>query len=485
VQPLKGFLRLVFPAGWACIAVLGVWATRVRLSDSVLALTAGALLMVSLAVSRYVLGLNFTAGPMLYLALLGLFHLGFVVPWALGIYDISRFPWFDPHGLSHALALIIYSILAFQFGAFIALSARGHGKEYFSKDDSDLEDQKIFAAGSLLFLAAAIMFVAGLIQLDPVGYYRITYSEIFRLRAETDPRLFGSGITIGFIGLYLAAAGASQRQLRFTFLGTGLWISMLFYFGFRGPALIAGLIVYAVALKKRVIFPRWFPWAAAAFLLIAVPMESKVREQPLNERSFLTSLDGINILDGPAEMGTSIRPLVETADLVGPGNYRHGKTYLVGLEGILPNLALRWEPVSKESIDDLPPSQWITAVIDPWSYRNYGGMGFSAIAEPYMNFGTPGVIIFFLLLAFLLVELERVSIRSSRALASWALVLGSLLWTTRNDFSNFFRPAVWGLLCLGVINVLSGGHNLISRAGQRKKLEPSGAPKTADAMTDM
>jgi hypothetical protein len=214
-------------------------------------------------------------------------------------------------------------------------------------------------------------------------------------------------------------------------------------------------------------------------------MEFKVREQPLNERSFPTSLDGINILDGPAEMGTSIRPLVETADLIGPGNYRHGKTYLVGLEGILPNLSLRWEPVSKGSIDDLPPSQWITAVIDPWSYRNYGGMGFSAVAEPYMNFGTPGVIIFFLLLAFLLVQLERVSIRSSRALASWALVLGSLLWTTRNDFSNFFRPAVWGLLCLGAIHVLSGGHNWFSRFGQRKKLEPSGAPKTADAMTDM
>lgn len=470
MQPLKGFLRLVFAAGWTCIAAVAVWETQVRLSDSAMALTAGALLLVSLAISRYVLGLTFTAGPMLYLALLGLFHLGLVVPWALGIYDISRIHWFDPHGLSHALALIIYAILSFQFGVFIAFSACGPEKESLNKDDSNLEDTKIFAVGGLLFLAAAIMFVAGLIQLDPVGYYRITYSEIFRLQAETDPRFFGSGITIGFIGLYLAAAGASQRRLRITFLCAGLWVSMLFYFGFRGPALIAGLIVYAIALKKKVIFPRWFPWAAAAFLLVAVPLEFIVREEPLNERSFPTSLDGINILDAPAEMGTSIRPLVETVDLIGPGDYRHGKTYLVGLKGILPNLSLRWEPSSKESIDDLPPSHWITAVVEPWSYRNHGGIGFSAVAEPYMNFGTPGVIIFFVLLAFLLVQLERVSIRNSYALATWALVLGSLLWTTRNDFSNFFRPAVWGFLCLGVVHVLSGAHTLITRAGERKKL---------------
>jgi oligosaccharide repeat unit polymerase len=471
MQPLKGFLRPVFPAAWACIATVAVWETHVQLGDSALALTAGALLLVSLAVSRYAFGLSFTAGPMLYLALLGLFHLGLVVPWALGIYDISRIPWFDPHGLSHALALIIYSILSFQFGVFIAFSTRGHRKESINRDEPTLEDTNVFALGGLLFLAAVIMFVAGLIQLDPVDYYRITYSEIYRLQAETDPRFFGSGITIAFIGLYLAAAGASRRQLRVTFLGTGLWVSMLFYFGFRGPALIAGLIVYAVGLKKKIMFPRWFPWATAAFLLVAVPMEFIVREEPLNERSIPTSLHGISILDGPAEMGTSIRPLVETVDLIGPGSYRHGKTYLVGLKGILPNLSLRWESVSTESIDDLPPSHWITAVVDPWSYRNHGGIGFSAVAEPYMNFGTPGVIVFFLLLAFLLVQLERVSIRSSHALASWALVLGSLLWTTRNDFSNFFRPAAWGFLCVGVAWFLSRNHALLPKPGRRDELQ--------------
>ena len=471
MQHSKGVLRPVVPIGWACIAVLAFWETQVRPSDSALALTAGALLLLSLAVSRYALGLKFTAGPMLYLALLGLFHLGLVVPWALGIYNVARIPWFSPHGMSHALTLIIYSILSFQFGLFLAFSTHAYAKKSVNKDDSNLEDTKVFAAGCLLFLAATIMFVAGLMQLDPVGYYRITYSEIFRLQAENDPRFFGSGMTISFIGLYLAAAGASQPQLRIALLATGLWISMLFYMGFRGPALIAGLIVYVVGLKKKVRFPTWFPWAVAAFLLVAVPVESVIREEPLNQRSFLRSLSGINILDGPAEMGTSIRPLIETVDLIGPAQYRHGKTYLVGLKGILPNLSPRWKPGVQESVDDLPPSHWITAVAEPWIYKNNGGLGFSAVAEPYMNFGTWGVIIFFLLLAFLLVQLERVSIRSSYALAGWALILGSLLWTTRNDFSSFFRPAAWGFLCLGAVHLLTAGQTSASRIRQGKEIE--------------
>jgi hypothetical protein len=170
-------------------------------------------------------------------------------------------------------------------------------------------------------------------------------------------------------------------------------------------------------------------------------------------------LDDFNILDAPAEMGMSIRPLVETVDLLGPKDFRLGKTYWIAVKGIVPNLALRWEASSTESELDLPPSHWITAMVDPWTYKNYGGMGFSAIAEPYMNFGVPGVIAYFFLLSFLLVYLERLSIRSAYSLAAWALILGPLLWTTRNDFSNFFRPAAWGLLTLAAVKLFSEGYS--------------------------
>jgi hypothetical protein len=461
----------VFFSLWSCVAVIAIWQFQVGENERSTALTAAAVLLTSLALSRVVLGLPFNTAPMLYLALTGLFHLGVVVPWALGIYDISHTPGFSPYGLSRALALITYSILAYQVGLLLALIGGKYQCISTVEGGSRLDDSKIFAAGSLMFLTGAIMFAIGLIQLASVGYGRLTYSETFRLRAESDPRFFGTGITVAFIGLCLTAAGASRRQMRSTYVYVGLWFSTLFYLGFRSPAITGALLVYAAALKKGVRFPKWGPWAAVALLLVAVPVMRVAREESLDWLSLSTSLRDMNLLDGPAEMGSSIRPLAETIDLIGPGSYRHGRTYLIAIRGILPNLALRWEASTSESIDDLPPNHWVTAIVDPWSYKNHQGMGFSGIAEPYMNFGTMGVIFYFLVLAFLLVRLEQVSIRTPYGLASWALVIGPLLWTTRMDFTDFFRPAAWGLLCVGVLWFFYRGHALTPKPGRSDDLQ--------------
>ena len=468
-------LMAVFIAGWISIASIGVWQIVRSANDSVLALTAGALLAVSLLFSRYVLKLPFTSSAMLYLVLLGLFHLGLVVPWALGMYDASRMSWFEPHGLSGAIGLIIYSILAYQLGLIVAVR-KSEDMKSLAIDYSKLEDRNIFLVGSLLFVPAALMFVIQLVGMDPAGYDRLIYSEYFRLRAESEPKLFGSGITIAYVGLCLAVAGASRKQLRVTLVGAGIWVLTLFYLGFRGPALIAGLVVCTIALKKGIRFPKWTPWVAVSLLLVAIPIMRSAREEPLISRSITLSLNDFNILDGPAEMGESIRPLVETMALVGPRSYRYGKTYWIGLKGAVPSTAT-WDPTATQSIDELAPNNWLIAVVDPWTFEHYGGLGFSAVAEPYMNFGIAGVLGYFMLLAFLLVRLDHLSIRSPYGLGCWALILGPLLWTTRNDSANFFRPAIFGLVCLGLIRIFSSGYTLI--ASTRTQNFPDG-PRVHD-----
>ena len=463
-RPLRGVLF----AGWACIATITTWFTLTHPSEPHSALTTGLLFLVSLLFSRFILGLTFASAPMLYFTLLGFVHLGLVTPWALGIYDVSRVPWFVTYGLSPALASVTYSILAYQTGLIVAVVKSQDIKLSHKPDGLYLENRGLFFVGSCLFLSGAAMFVAGLVGLDPAGYFRLTYSDTFRLRAESDPRFFGSGITLVLIGLSLAMAGAPWRRLANVFWAAGLWCLLLFYLGFRGPALIAGVIVCAVALKKGVSFPRWLPWLTAALVLIAVPSMRIIREEPINQRPFGISVSDFSLLDGPAEMGSGIRPLVETCSLIDQDSYRYGRTYLLGLKGILPNLAFRWEAPSTGSIDSLPPNHWITAVADPWSYENYGGIGFSAVAEPYMNFGIVGVITYFFLLALILVRLEQASIRSSEALACWAVFLGPLLWTTRNDFTNFFRPVAWGLLCVGAVLLFSRDHTGLSKLEKAK-----------------
>lgn len=470
--PRGAFIKPALLMLWVCIAVAIVWRIQFRTSDSGAVFLAASMLLICLAMSRYIVGLPYTSGPMMYLGLLGLFHLGFVVPWALFHYDISRASWFAPSDVSRVMSLIIYALVAYQFGILAAFYTRQSPKQgpEGNMSPGSLNARDLLASGTAVFFLGALMFVLGLIGLDPTGYLQLRYSETFRLMAESDPRFFGTGIMLAAIGLSVAAAGASKRQFRFVLPMAGVWVLMLLYWGFRGPALLAGVIVCAVAVKKDVRFPRFVPWLIAGALLLLLPMIRVAREEPPAERLGGYSFGDINLFDAPAEMGASIRPLMETVAIIGPANYWWGRTYWLGIRDIVPNLALKWQSPGTGSAQDLPPNLWITSISDPWLYENSGGIGFSAIAEPYMNFGIAGIVVYFLLIAFLLVKLDHAALRNCYALAAWALILGPLLWTTRNDSSNFFRPAVWGLLFVAGVRIISRGYRLIRRSSNENKI---------------
>lgn len=464
------FVKPAVLMAWVCIAIAIVWRSQFRTSDSESVFLAASMLFICLATSKYIVGLPYISAPMMYLGLLGLFHLGLIVPWALFHYDISNDSWFAPSDLPRVMLLIIYALVAYQFGILVAFYMRQSPKPQLNILPASLRARELLASGSALFFLGTLMFIVGLIGLDPTEYLQLKYSEIFRLSAESDPRFFGTGITLAAIGLSVAAAGASKRQFRFVFPMAGIWVLILLYWGFRGPALLVGVVVCAVAVKKGVRFPRLLPLLIAGALLLLLPIIRVTREEPPAERLSGYSLGDISLFDAPAEMGASIRPLMDTVAIVGPANYWWGRTYWLGIREIVPNLDLKWQSSDTESAQDLPPNLWITSISDPWLYKNHGGIGFSAIAEPYMNFGVAGIAIYFFLLAYLLVRLDQVALRNCYALAAWALILGPLLWTTRNDSSNFFRPAVWGLLFVAGVRILSGGYRFIRRSSNENKV---------------
>jgi hypothetical protein len=91
----------------------------------------------------------------------------------------------------------------------------------------------------------------------------------------------------------------------------------------------------------------------------------------------------------------------------------------------------------------------------PWKHEHFGGLGFSGIAEPYMNFGLAGVAAYFLLLGAGLVWADSFATSLPTRLALLASVLGPLLWTTRGSFDSFLRPAIWGVLCVLAARVIA------------------------------
>jgi oligosaccharide repeat unit polymerase len=88
-------------------------------------------------------------------------------------------------------------------------------------------------------------------------------------------------------------------------------------------------------------------------------------------------------------------------------------------------------------------------ILDDISFSLGYGTGFTAIGEPYVNFGLPGVILFFALLGFLLGWLDQKSLLEH---PGWLLFVSVAFWhftnTVRNDMPNFTKPLAFLYVCL-------------------------------------
>jgi hypothetical protein len=118
--------------------------------------------------------------------------------------------------------------------------------------------------------------------------------------------------------------------------------------------------------------------------------------------------------------------------------------------------AYREQLLDPSSIFDLPPSDWLTFLVNPAAFRMGHGTGFSAIAEPYVNFGFVGVLLYFVLIGYGLGRLDATPL----LLHPWILLLCSatgwaFLRTVRNTMENFTRPLVFSLVVFAIWLVIS------------------------------
>jgi hypothetical protein len=318
----------------------------------------------------------------------------------------------------------------------------------------------VAAAGLGLLFAGA--WVIGLDRLA-----QATYFESYRLTQLYDPRLFISSLQVFPMGLYLAAAAAPARRMSWVAVLGLAWSAGIFALGYRGYALTPAATMLAVLHKRGFRLPRAVWAAGLAALLVAVPAARSLRDNPLGERSLTDVALESQPLEALQELGGSLRPLVHTLDLMENEPYRWGYTYWQAVEMVVPNLALSWESGGYTPVEKLPPSLWMARLATPWHYYHGGGLGFSAVAEPYMNFGLPGVAGFFLLLAAALVWCDRLDGLRPARVAVWAMALGPLLWTARNAFTVFVRPTVWGVLLVLAAYWISRAAAGLSRPSRR------------------
>lgn len=366
----------------------------------------------------------------LYLLLLGLFHLGFVVPWAVGLLPGPHPEWLSSPWLGTALGLFASATLAFALGATLGETSSPDRAVPFADPSAQL-----FRLGKWVALLGAGMLWLGVwkLKLMTSGY------DVYFERALTeDVRFFGFGLMLFPLGVLVAAIGATPAQMSGIGLAFTIVLGPLFLAGFRGPTLVQFIALLAVWAHKDLRSARR---VAAAGLLVATALVPVIRmsrniEDKTSQRA--VRFEPMAVVE---EAGGSFYPLMVTVESVASGAEPlwMGRSYLTGLGRILPNVSIRW---SAPKTFTLSPSAWATRQADPWAYEHGGGIGFSGVAEPYLNFGLPGVVTIFLLLGYVVARcdgwLRSEPIRATIGAASF----GSLLWTVRNDSVELFRVFV-------------------------------------------
>ncbi|MEZ5365122.1 MAG: hypothetical protein R2748_23050 [Bryobacterales bacterium] len=147
---------------------------------------------------------------------------------------------------------------------------------------------------------------------------------------------------------------------------------------------------------------------------------------------------------------------------------RWGYTYWQAFEMVLPNLALQWESTATHPLRSFRRACGWRVWPRPGTTTT-AGAGVLGRSRAVHELWGRGVVGYFALLAVALVWCDRLSGARPTRVAVWAMALGPLLWTARNAYTVFVRPAVWGALLVFAAYALSravagfGGEGVLRR----------------------
>jgi oligosaccharide repeat unit polymerase len=211
----------------------------------------------------------------------------------------------------------------------------------------------------------------------------------------------------------------------------------------------AAMICIAVAwVFERSIrrIPRALILVLALLALLVFPLVRETRLTGGQYRSLGDQIDVLSNLDDPlsssvSEMGHSLVTVTHTMTLVPETRpYDYGESYLYALTTIIPNLGWAVHP----SVSHGLLSDWLINTVDRVTAAAGGGLGFSFIAEAYLNFGTFGGPIWLGLTGFALVWLFLKADGNDPAKHAFAASFLSFLFVfTRGESAIVARGLVW------------------------------------------
>ena len=401
-----------------------------------------------------------------YILCLCLFHLGITVPDAFNIFPELTWPkqgsmaeWLEKAGWVTLLSLSCIGIgCVFAMKPYVPPNYNDPDQYMILSRNRDI----VFWYGIGLLTASAIFFAMMIATFGNI----LSYSRVDFFRGVGDTRGLGLFLMSFPSAVLLLVIGAQKKSEKYFASAIALFAFVFIMLsGYRTSALFPLLVGAAIWTKIGRKIPLLYTGIATLIIVIAIPVVGYLRGagayEDIRAKDVESSVKQSSAQETFRTVGQTGGLLAHVLRLVpAQDDYRYGATYLKALSGALPNITLtqaksdRTEArekalKSRDVIDNSAPSDWLTYRVAREKFDRGEGVGFTAIGEPYLNFGLPGVVVFFTILGYLLGKLDQKPIGVSyKVLIFAAAILWPLMRTVRDDLNNFIKPAVFTLIIL-------------------------------------
>ena len=275
------------------------------------------------------------------------------------------------------------------------------------------------------------------------------YMSLYQVNQGTGlsaaPLILASLLVPGALFVH-AGSRAGSRERRFAVAMIVGYAAVQMFLGFRINGAMP-LVAYFY-LRHRLVKPVGMTLSvavAAMLMLVVFPAVKEFRLSAGAERSSIEFLQEAYLsIENPAvaildELGGTARVLADTVALVPQARpFDSGATYGYALLTLFPNLFWDVHPTIARGT----ASDWLIWTVDPIWAREGGGLGFSAVAEAYLNFGVPGIAVSMVLFGFFLARLDLWG-NSPARVAMVATLLAFILRWPRDESASMVRPAFW------------------------------------------
>ncbi len=299
----------------------------------------------------------------------------------------------------------------------------------------------------IISLPASIVVLGNALQQVLAGGYFVLFQGEAKTGLDAGPQIIATFLVPA--ALILLATGANSRRQRiFTLVVIVVYSLTRLFLGSRYYAMLP-LISYAWLWHRCVRpLPKIVMISAVLVVLVVLPLVGATRNIKGGDRLSIQSfVEAYTSDSSPAiallhEMGGSLSTVAYTITLVpSTHSFELGESYGYAFLTVFPNLFWDIHPTIAHGI----PSIWLTWQVDPYLANIGGGVGFSLIAEAYLNFGWFGIPVILFVIGLLYgrltswYELSMDSINFAIA----ACFCNVFTLYARSEMAVLFRGIIW------------------------------------------